>query len=998
MTEQGRARGLPPAWLGVSVLIMSGFAGLVYEATWARYLKGVLGHEAYAQALVLGIFLGGLAAGAALAGRHIGRIRHPLVGYAVIEAVLALVAVYFHDVFVAIRGALEGGEQGASVPLRWIAMTLLIAPQSVLLGATFPLLAAAMTRSDPERSGRTVAALYFANSFGGVLGALSVGFFLVDLAGLPGSMYGGAIASGAAGLAAWAGHHRYDTPPPTPAASLASSSEPARPELLPFLALAAFGTGLASLVYEIVWIRMLALVVGSSTRAFEIMLAAFILGLALGGLFIRRWTDRPGRLRLLAWAQLLMGASVIATMFSYEGMFEVLRQAREVIPRDETGYLIYGLVCFLISLALMFVPTFLAGMTLPLLTREAMASRGERSVGAIYAWNTLGAISGILLAIHVLLPATGIKHALTIGAAVDLGLGALFIRLSQPRLFRASLAAAAATALVALAHAPLNKKLLMSGPYRGTTISNFDIAFHRHGKTSSIFVVTIPSGTALFNNGKGEGSLAELGAGSPVPNSDMRTNTISAALALLHNPDARTAGVIGVGTGLTASTLLLSDGIELLETIEIEPAVLEGLGRFWTADGLRSDPRSELIEGDAKTHMASKLPGSYDIIVSIPSSPWVSGITNLFTVEHFRHMRRSLTEDGVLVQWFHLYESNPEAVASIVGAVSEVFPDYMLFDMGGQNIAMVTSPAAGLPGSMGGDALAQMPRLAERLEKYDVRTVNDARALALGGREIFQPYFETFRIGPNSDYFPLLDRHAALGFFRNTVYSLSLMASQFGHLFNGDSLAGIRLREPFAAVTPSKLNPKQQITSMALAAIDPSVPLSVSFRKAFERFENPGAADAMFDNPCPEDGDGLLNRAVWLLDVSEFYGSVFYEEEHARYWDRVTEEVPCLDEIRASEHSGRLLDYLEASATGRPGEVVAAVEALLGNVDQVASQTDAVALTRLMAALIEEGRPRDAVKESLRLGIFAEPPVRHAVRLAGAHALAAEEGGPKQGS
>ncbi len=997
MTE-GRARGLPPAWLGVSALVMSGFAGLVYEATWARYLKGVLGHEAYAQALVLGIFLGGLAAGAALAGRHIGRIRHPLVGYAVIEAVLALAAVYFHDVFVAIRGALEGGAQGASVPARWVAMTLMIAPQSVMLGATFPLLAAAMTRSDPERSGRTVAALYFANSFGGVVGSLSVGFFLVDLGGLPGSMYGGALASGAAGLVAWAGHHRYDTPSPIPARDLAPTSGSSRPGLLHVLALVSFGTGLASLVYEIVWIRMLALVVGSSTRAFEIMLAAFILGLALGGLFIRRWTDRPGRLRLLAWAQLLMGTSVIATLFSYEELFRVLEYSRASIPKSDAGYLVYGFVCFLISLALMFLPTFLAGMTLPLLTREAMASRGERSIGAVYAWNTLGAIAGILLAVHVLLPAAGIKHALTIGAAVDLGLGAMLIRLAQPRLFRAGLAAAAAAAAAALVHAPLDPKLLMSGPYRQLPKHEFDIVFHEDGKTSSIFVTETPYSRSLVNNGKGEGALTGTGDVDPLSSYDMQTNTVSAALALMHRPDARAAGVIGVGTGLTANTLLLSDELGELETIEIEPAVLEALDFFWAADDLRTDPRSRLIEGDAKTHMASKPPGSYDIIVSIPSNPWVSGVSNLFTVEHFRHMRRSLSDDGVLVQWFHLYESNPEAVASIVSAVTEVFPDYMLFQLSRSDVALVTSPDPDIPGRLRDDALEKMPRLAKRLKLYNIRSVNDARTTALGNREFFEPYFDTFRIGPNSDYFPHLDRHAALGFFRSTHYSLLFMAEKFGHLFNGGALPGARSREPHVQVTRTDLNPRQEAASLSLAALDASIPLSVSFREVFEGFKNAEAAEGLFDTRCSEDDQDRLERSLWLLDATEFHGAALYREEMERYWRRVTEEVPCLEEIRGSDHSGRLLDYMEAMATGSTGEVVASVDALLGRVEQISSTADATALTRMMAAMIEEGRPRDAVKESLRLNLLADVPARHAVRLIGAHALAREEGAEQAGS
>lgn len=980
----------PPRWLGVAVFILSGFAGLVYEATWARYLKGVLGHEAYAQALVLGIFLGGLAVGAALVGRRAEKVKSPLVMYAIIEAVLALAAIYFHDLFVLVRGLIEEGLGATGPSLRWAAMTAMILPQSVLLGATFPLLASAMTRSNPQESGRTVSMLYFANSFGGVMGVLAVGFFLVDLGGLPGSMYAGGIASAAAGLAAWVAHHRFEPPKPM-AASLFEGGGQKHPRMLPILALAAFGTGLASLVYEIVWIRMLALVIGSSTRAFEIMLATFILGLAIGGLAIRRWVDHPSRLRTIAWAQLLMGVSVIVTMFFYEEMFPVLSDTRAWLPKTERGYLAYGLVCFLLSLALMFLPTFFAGMTLPLLTREAMSLQGERSLGAIYAWNTLGAIAGIWLAVHVLLPVAGLKNALTIGVVIDLALGVLFLRLARPRLFTKGAVAAAVAVAAALVHAPFAPRVLASGPYRLpfdlALSNNHTVEFSKNGKTSSIAVSVYdkPKTVAVFNNGKSDGSL-RIGKEF---NTDMYTNFMAASFALMHKPDARHVGLIGLGTGLTAHSLLLSDGLELVETMEIEQAVLEGLGYFWTAEVLRTDPRSRLINTDAKTHIASKPQGSYDIIVSVPSNPWVSGLSSLFTVEHFKQMRRALADDGVLVQWFHVYESNPQAIASILAAAAEVFPDFMLYILAGNDIALVTSPDPAALEDIDPDVLDRMPMLAEQLARVGINSVNDAQTLAVGNKGLLLPYFESFGVGPNSDYFPLLERFAALGFYQQTTYTFNHLVAQYGHLFNGGVLPNKRLREPFVQVSASELSNKQQFAHLATAMLDTSVPLSSSVGEIHRTL---GGSEediaALFGDACMFE-DATEDLALVFLEIMEFAGTSLYPEEMASLWRRVVDEMPCLEEFRKDEYAAKILAYLEAGATGDRHGMVSSVKALIGENTPVSAASDVRALTKMMVALMELGQAEEAVKEGLRLEPLSAPPeARHAVRLVGSHIFA----------
>jgi predicted membrane-bound spermidine synthase len=267
-----------------AVFALSGLAGLVYEATWTRYLQLFLGHAAYAQVLVLALFMGGMGGGALLAIR-LGRRRiAPLAAYAVIEAALGVAAMVFHPTFDAAMtfayAALMPLAPGtiAAEAMQWLLAALLIIPQSILLGMTFPLMSGAILRLGTQQGGRVFAMLYFSNSAGAVIGVLLAGFWLTEAYGLQATM----MAAGACNLvvaviAALLARHRPDPLPPLVRPSRAAGAGR-------WLLVFAFLTAAASFVYEIAWLRMLALVQGASTHAFETMLSAFILGLALGGL------------------------------------------------------------------------------------------------------------------------------------------------------------------------------------------------------------------------------------------------------------------------------------------------------------------------------------------------------------------------------------------------------------------------------------------------------------------------------------------------------------------------------------------------------------------------------------------------------------------------------------------------------------------------------------------------------------------------------------------
>ncbi len=377
--------GHPPRASCSSCSPSSGFSGLIYESLWTHYLKLFLGHAAYAQTLVLAIFMGGMAVGSWLCGRWSARWPNLLRGYALAEAVIGLIALAFHSVFersvsLAYSTLMPAlGSVEAVMAFKWGLAALLILPQSILLGMTFPLMAGGMIRRAPDQPGTALATLYFCNSVGGALGVLASGFLLIRFVGLPGTgAVAGAINLALAAVAWWQAGSRPEPAFLGPSESPEMARDRGRYALLLLVALL---TGAASFIYEVGWIRLLSLVLGSSTHAFELMLSAFILGLAFGGLWIRRRIDTLGEpLRFLGVVQVAMGLLALSTLYLYNSTFGVMRWLVATLPKTGTGYLEFNLASHAVAAAIMLPTTFCAGTTLPLITycpHPKRAGRGK---------------------------------------------------------------------------------------------------------------------------------------------------------------------------------------------------------------------------------------------------------------------------------------------------------------------------------------------------------------------------------------------------------------------------------------------------------------------------------------------------------------------------------------------------------------------------------------------------------------------------------------------
>jgi len=782
-----------PAVLTTFALLFfaSGFSGLIYESIWTHYLKLFLGNAAYAQTLVLAIFMGGMAAGAAWCSRRSSGLADPLLGYAAAEAAVGLAALVFHPIFTALTDLAFArvmpalGSPAISTAFKWLLGALLILPQSVLLGATFPLMTAGALRRAPERPGALIALLYFTNSLGGAIGVLVSGFVLIGSRGLPGTLrVAGVInllVAAAVGLLAWglpagaapapaapapaAGTHKGK---PGPALEAAGGARAWR-----LLLLAAGLTGLASFVYEIGWIRMLALVLGSTTHAFEMMLSAFILGLALGGWWIRGRIDRLAEPWVtLGWVQVCMGLLALATLPVYGRTFGIMDWLLDALTRTPSGYQAFQGVSHAIALVVMLPATFCAGTTLPLITAALLRrGAGEGSIGGVYAANTLGAIVAVFLAVHFGLPVLGLKGTIMLGAAVDLALGVLLLRAARGPAAGATVAAAA-LAIVGLVGTLLLVRLdplaMASGIYRTGSIlaPGSQVLFHRDGKTATVDLVLDGVSTSIRTNGKTDAGIS-LDPNDPA-NIDESMMILLGAMVPAFAPEARTVANIGMGSGLSTHVLLTVPTLERVDTIEIEPAMVEAARRGFAPRNSRvySDPRSRIHIDDAKSFFSTRR-SRYDAIVSEPSNPWVSGVASLFSEEFYARVIDHLADGGLFVQWLQLYEIDTAATVSVLKALVPHFADFKLYAANQGDLLIIARKGA--PVGAPDPGMFAHPDLRAELERAGIAHLDDFEMRCVGWRASLEPWIRAWPAPANSDFRPYLDQRAGLTRFVGTT-------------------------------------------------------------------------------------------------------------------------------------------------------------------------------------------------------------------------------------
>ena len=700
---------LAPLLAVVLLFVLSGAAGLVYEVIWIRALTLLFGKTVHAASAVLAAFMAGLALGSAVGGRlvdrRIARGDDPLRIYALLEAgvgvaalILPLLLMVVTRLYLSLSGPFEHLPAWISV-VRFVLATLALMPATCLMGATLPALSRWAVRRESQ-VGNRLGLLYALNTLGGVAGCLLAGFLLLEALGLRGTTFT-AVAGNflVAGLAWWMSRRRSGAPASAPAAS-APPAAVAAPPLTPRLALVMVAVGLGgfgALVLEVTWTRALLLVFGSTTYSFSCMLAVFLFGIGAGSLLMTPFADRLKRPWIaMGLLQGGIGILVLASAHAIDRMPAVyldLMAWRGLTWSNDLQ------TKFLLSAALMLLPTLLSGAVWPVAVRLARPRQSTlgAEVGRLYAANTVGSILGSLIGAFVFLPMLGMENSMAAISILFAAFGAALVLAEPAPLARRAvfcLGLVVVAGALAVTLSPWDRRLLTSGAYfmpkayidesgkpvLEERLKETRLVYYAEGTTTTPSVAILGDiNMAFFNDGKIEGATAIDG---------MRLQRMLGHLPFLFMKGAAKKSMnIGLGTGITAGAMGVH-AVSRIDCAEIEPMVIPAARQFARENfSIMDRPGLRMIYNDGRNHLM--LTGEqYDVMSSTPFAPLVDGAASLYSLEHFQLERAHLAPGGMLSQFLPLYQLSTTDFLSILKTFAQVFPDTTVWYTGTETVLL----------------------------------------------------------------------------------------------------------------------------------------------------------------------------------------------------------------------------------------------------------------------------------------------------------------------
>lgn len=718
-----------PATRLLPVFFLSGATSLVYQTLWERALHLLLGTSGVALATVLAAFMAGLGIGGWLGGRWAPA--RPLRAYGWLELGIGLYALAFPLILSGAEPvylALHRGPLAAAAPaLELLFAAALLLPPTVAMGTTLPLLSRVVVDRIGTASER-ISSLYAANTLGAVAGTAIAGLVLLPFVGFAHTNQLAAAGNAVvAALALWL-DPRF---PPLSAADDLDFEDRPESSPAPVAVAVAFLCGAAGLASEVVWTRMVALMLGATTYAFTAMLLAVLLGIAFGGRIGGTLADEALRYGGSARARagltricLLLAGATFALPFVWPWLPYVFVGVFDLFDGRKNPIAVFLGSFAGASLALL-PPAVLMGAAFPFAVRVAAGDDPDAAgvVGRVYAANTVGGVLGALLAAFVGIPALGLR-----GVAEATTVGYALAGLASARSRAGWAAAAALLALPALVTAPWDPLWMNGGLYQYVafftdhssaglhkfTSHEQELLYLKEGR-SSVVTVGKNSDTGnlwLANNGKVDAS--SIG--------DMPTQLLVSLLGAQYVEEPDDVVVIGLASGISAGAVTLLPQVGHLQVVELEPAILGAAQLFAPYNfGVLTDPRTELVWNDGRNHVLRAPEGRWDLVVSEPSNPYLSGVSNLFTREFWEVGRTRLKPGGVWAQWVQIYGMGPDEVAGLIRTFCTVYPHVAVYEvMAGADLVLLGADHPLVPSEAAAARLFEAPRAKEALAAIEI--------------------------------------------------------------------------------------------------------------------------------------------------------------------------------------------------------------------------------------------------------------------------------------
>ena len=679
-------------WVAICFLI-SGFAALLYETVWLRQFAILFGTSDQALGIVLASYMGGLAFGSWVASRKIDQIRRPLLVYGTLELLIAISALLVPvGILIARRlqehflGGLDeppdAGSFGQNSFNLLTTLGLILIP-TALMGATLPLLARQVVRSDRE-IGPRVGLLYAINTAGAVIGTLVAAFALMPALGMRVTTWVGALCNGAVfavvlllvrqgGLALSVDNESVGSSEALNQGSVKQKrlstkngadedsgvSSPNR-----ILWLVGIG-GAIAFCCEILFTRMLGHFLGGSVYAFATMLAGFLLGIAIGGAVASRLAiNRTAAVVGYFYAQVWIS---IFTIFTYRYLDNAVGWRWWAENAANAGPAQVAL-----AIGTLLPMSVGVGLAFPFAIRVLARDESDAASASakVYSVSTLGGIVGAIGTGAWLLPPLGYEGTCTVAVIGSLCLAAAALILFRMRYVHAITIATAVCVLIAARPSFPNNVARISPFHFG--LEGGRIVFNEVGKSASVTVMDQPSGLRFTTNGLPESFVEKPGALPHCPDSWL------VGLPVAIRPGSQTMMIVGLGGGSAVADVPPS--IDSIDVVELSEAVIRANR---TTAKLRSrvalkDHRINLIINDARSAMRLSNK-QYDLIVSQPSHPWTAGASHLYTKEFAELTRSRLQPGGVFLQWVGREFLDAELIRNFAATLTEVFPHVRLY-------------------------------------------------------------------------------------------------------------------------------------------------------------------------------------------------------------------------------------------------------------------------------------------------------------------------------
>lgn len=673
-----------------AALFLSGTAALVYQTTWGRMLQRVFGVSDLAIATVLASFFLGLGLGSALGGRFASRLKRPAVAYALLEMAIGVWALLSLLIIPNVHGIYSAlgtdASFGTLTAIRLAVALIILIPPTLFMGATLPILVKVVGRKGQDWS-RSATLLYATNTLGAMAGAGVTGLYLLPNLGNRWSVVvaaGLSLAGGVLVLVAWRGTAAESGNAPVanaePILAKESVSRRAVRQLRLATTLAALA-GFAALASEVLWTRVLRIVVQGTTNAFAAMLVVYLFGIAAGSLLAARLqrTGVPAPI-LFGATQVAAGALTITAMGVAPWLPRLvgLIQGEPVLDPSST-------ITVFVLAAILLLPVALAlGTSVPLAWSLAGGSSetAPNATGRILAANTLGGLVGSMSAGFFLVPTMGLEGSLVFGVfLIHVVIATVAFRSSvttpMSKVLALGIPATLAVSvfllmpslnLTFLLHARADaSNAIIRGP---KDFWKDQIAYIREGRNTTVTVAKLENLLRLYNDGRPESGL---GVNEPGFGAELATLGV---LPSLFAEERQRAMVVGLGAGHT-TTMLLAGGFKQVDVVELEEAVVDAARYIHEAAEKPfplDDPKTNLVVDDARARLTLSPAGYYDAVVSQPSHPWLAGSSALYTTEFFLEVQRALKDGGVFALWVNLFRTDVPPLQRIAKTLIEVFP------------------------------------------------------------------------------------------------------------------------------------------------------------------------------------------------------------------------------------------------------------------------------------------------------------------------------------